>query len=86
MAVRSEQTSLFTMGLGSNRPLLGAVVLTLLLQLAVVYLPIFNTLFKTVPLSPAELAASTASALGILAVVELEKWLRRRGLIGGVPA
>jgi Ca2+-transporting ATPase len=86
MAVRSEQTSLFAMGLGSNKPLLGAVVLTLLLQLAVVYLPIFNALFKTVPLSPAELAASTASALGILAVVELEKWLRRRGVMGGIPA
>lgn len=86
MAVRSEQTSLFAMGVGSNKPLLGAVVLTLLLQLAVVYLPIFNTLFKTVPLSPAELAASTASAFGILAIVELEKWLRRRGVIRGIPA
>jgi Ca2+-transporting ATPase len=84
MAIRSEQTSLFAMGLASNRPLLGAVVLTFLLQLAVVYLPAFNTLFRTVPLRPAELAVCIASALVMLAMVELEKWLRRRGGTGTV--
>ena len=85
MAVRSEQTSLFAMSLASNRPLLGAVALTVILQLSVVYVPALNTLFQTVPLRPGELALCSASALAILAVVELEKWVRRRsgaGVIG----
>ncbi|HEY4645063.1 MAG TPA: cation-translocating P-type ATPase [Steroidobacteraceae bacterium] len=86
LAIRSEQTSLFSMGFGSNRPLLGAVILTFLLQLAVVYVPAFNLLFKTVPLRPAELAVCIASALVILATVELEKWVRRRAISPALPA
>ncbi len=83
MAIRSEQTSLLTMRIMSNRPLLGAVVLTFLLQIAVVYLPAFNVLFRTVPLSASELALCIGLALVILVLVELEKWLRRCGVIGG---
>jgi P-type Ca2+ transporter type 2C len=66
------------MGIGTNRPLLAAVALTVILQLAVVYVPALNVLFKTTPLSAAELAACAASAVVILAVVEFEKWVRRR--------
>ncbi|MBP1746961.1 MAG: calcium-transporting ATPase, partial [Deltaproteobacteria bacterium] len=39
LAIRSERQSLFTMGLFSNKPLLGAVALTFLLQMAVIYIP-----------------------------------------------
>jgi P-type Ca2+ transporter type 2C len=82
MAIRSERTSLFAMGVASNRPLLGAVLITVVLQLAVVYIPVFNTLFKTVPLRPLELGACIAASLVILAIVELEKWARRRNRAG----
>jgi Ca2+-transporting ATPase len=78
LAIRSERTSLFSQGLLTNRPLLGAVTLTVLLQLAVLYVPALNTLFSTVPLTAAELAGCFAAAAAILAVVELEKWWRRR--------
>jgi Ca2+-transporting ATPase len=78
LAIRSERTSLVALGIGSNRPLLGAVALTVALQLAVVYVPAFNALFKTVPLRPQELAVCMAAALVILAIVETEKWVRRR--------
>ncbi len=78
LAIRSERTSLFSQGLLSNRALFGAVVLTVLLQLAVVYVPALNTLFSTVPLSPVELGACFAAAAAILVAVEIEKWLRRR--------
>ncbi len=78
LAVRSEQTSLLTLGLLSNRPLLGAVTLTVALQLAVVYLPALNSLFHTVPLPAMDLALCVATALVVLGVVEIEKWLRRR--------
>jgi len=79
LAIRSERTSLLALGIASNRPLLGAVVLTLTLQLAVIYVPALNVLFKTVPLKPGELAACIGSAIVIFAIVELEKWVRRRG-------
>jgi Ca2+-transporting ATPase len=78
LAIRSEQTSLFSQGLSTNRPLLGAVVLTVGLQLAVVYVPALNVVFKTVPLTAAQLGAAVGAAAVIFAVVETEKWLRRR--------
>ncbi|HEU4532247.1 MAG TPA: HAD-IC family P-type ATPase, partial [Steroidobacteraceae bacterium] len=77
LAIRSEETSLFTLGIASNRYLLGAVLLTLALQIAVVYLPVFNELFHTVPLSLEQLGLCFAGALGVVALVELEKWFRR---------
>jgi Ca2+-transporting ATPase len=78
MAIRSERASLLTLGFRTNLPLLGAVVLTVAMQLAVVYVPALNDVFKTVPLPPAELAATIAVAAVILLLVELEKGLRRR--------
>jgi Ca2+-transporting ATPase len=83
LAIRSEETSLFTLGLGSNRPLLGAVLLTAALQLAVVYVPALNTLFRTTPLPARDLAVCVAAALVILGVVEMEKWVRRRRIHRG---
>lgn len=77
LAIRSEHTSLFSQGLLSNKPLLGAVILTAMLQLAVVYVPALNLLFDTVPLSAAELAVSLAAGVAIFVVVELEKAVRR---------
>ena len=79
LAIRSERTSLLRQGLLSNRPLLGAVVLTVVLQLAVVYVPGLNAVFGTVPLSPAQLAGAALAAVLIWAVVEVEKWARRLG-------
>jgi Ca2+-transporting ATPase len=83
LAVRSEKTSLFALGLGSNRPLLGAVLSTLVLQLALIYVPVFNELFRTVPLTAQELGVCLAAALIILIVVEAEKWVRRHRQPGG---
>ena len=42
LAVRSEHASLFTIGLFSNQPMLGAVILTVLLQMTVIYVPALN--------------------------------------------
>jgi Ca2+-transporting ATPase len=50
LAVRSRE-SLFKVGLLSNKALLGAVLLTFVLQLAVVYVPFLQNLFKTNALS-----------------------------------
>jgi P-type Ca2+ transporter type 2C len=79
MAIRSEYSALVVIGFTSNRPLLAAIALTIMLQLAVVYVPPLNAVFRTVPLPPEEIAVCAACAAIILAVVELEKWVRRRG-------
>ncbi len=81
LAVRSERESLFSIGLFSNLPMLGAVSLTLILQLAVIYLPALNSLFHTQPLPLLDLAACLGLSSLVLVAVEIEKWLIRRGVI-----
>ncbi len=78
LAIRSERESLFTQGLSTNKPLLGAVLLTLVLQLATVYVPALNDVFRTEPLSAGELALAVAAAAVIFVAVEIEKWAKRR--------
>jgi Ca2+-transporting ATPase len=86
LAVRSERTALFRLGLASNLPLLGAVLLTVGLQLAVIYVPALNPIFRTEPLPPADLAACFGIASLVLVAVEIEKALVRRGRLYGEPA
>ncbi len=85
MAIRSETDPLWRLGLGSNKPLLGAVALTFALQMAVIYIPALNTVFRTAPLSPLELGICLVAALTIYAAVEIEKrWRRARALRASV--
>ena len=79
LAIRSERESLFKIGLLSNRPLLGAVILTFALQMAVIYVPWLNPIFKTAPLSAAELLVCLAAASIVFLAVETRKWFVRRG-------
>jgi len=81
LAVRSESASILSIGLFSNIPMVFALVLTLLLQLAVVYLPALNTVFHTQPLPAFELAVCLLLSSTVLLVVEMEKWLVRRGVL-----
>lgn len=77
LAIRSERESLFSQGLMSNKPLLGAVLLTVLMQLAIIYVPAANRLFRTQPLSLGELAWSLLAGSLAFFAVEIEKWIRR---------
>ncbi len=79
LAIRSECESLFTQGVLSNRPLVGAVLLTFGLQLATIYLPWLNPIFKTEPLDASELAFCLAMSSVVFVAVEVEKTLIRRG-------
>lgn len=76
--MRSERDSLFQIGLLSNKPLLGAVVLTFSLQMAVIYVPFLQTVFKTTPLSAIDLAIALALSTVVFWTMELDKWLIRR--------
>lgn len=77
MAVRSDRTFLFKQGLLSNKPLLLAVAGTMVLQLGVIYLPLMNEIFRTVPLNLKELAFAGGMALIVFHAVELEKLVRK---------
>ncbi len=79
MAIRSEKASLFSMGILTNVPLLAAVIATFLLQIATIYVPIFNSIFKTQPLSVVELGICLILSSVIFFAVETEKWLIRKG-------
>jgi Ca2+-transporting ATPase len=81
MAIRSSRESLFTQGVSSNLPLLGAVLVGAALQLAVVYLPAANDIMKTQPLTGGELALCVLLPASVFVAVEIEKWLARRGVI-----
>lgn len=78
LAIRSESASLFTQGLGSNLPLLGAVVLTLVLQMATIYVPWLQPVFHTQELSGPELGLCFGLAAVVFVAVEIEKAWRRR--------
>jgi Ca2+-transporting ATPase len=76
MAIRSERQSLLKLGLFSNKPLLGAIVLTIALQLSVVYLPFANRIFKTQPLTLAEVGICIGLSMVVLIAVEIEKRIK----------
>jgi Ca2+-transporting ATPase len=78
LAVRSERESVFSLGIFSNGPLIGAFVLTVLLQMATIYLPFLNPIFKTQPLSGGELLVTLALSSIVFFAVEAEKMFKRR--------
>ena len=78
LAIRSERQSLFKMGLFSNKPLLGAVALTIILQVAIIYIPAMNRIFKTEPLTAGELLIAIAASSIVFFAVELEKLMIRK--------
>jgi len=81
LAIRSEQAPLVSSRFFTNGSLLGAVALTFALQLAIIYVPVLNPIFKTAPLSASELAICIALSAVVAGLVEIEKWLIRRRLI-----
>ena len=78
LAIRSDRESLFKLGLFSNKPLLGAVLLTFALQMATIYVPVLNPIFRTAPLTAGELAVTLMLSSIVFIAVEIEKWWFRR--------
>ncbi|HEU4390715.1 MAG TPA: cation-translocating P-type ATPase [Blastocatellia bacterium] len=78
LAIRSHRDSLFRIGLLSNKPLLSAILLTVIVHLAVIYVPVLQSFFKTASLSLPELLLALALSTIVFWSVELEKWIVRR--------
>ena len=64
LAIRSERESLFTQGVFSNRMLVAALALTFALQMAVLYVPWLNPIFKTAPLSAGRTGGLPGAVVG----------------------
>lgn len=77
-AIRSDYRSLFSQGIFSNKALVGAVLLTILAQVAIIYIPFFNPIFRTVPLTAMEFLITVGISLLVFIAVEIEKWFKRR--------
>ncbi len=78
LAVRSETESLFKLGLFSNKAMLGAVLVGVVLQFVVIYVPSLNPIFDTKPLTAGELLICTVLAFVPLVAIEFQKFMKRR--------
>jgi Ca2+-transporting ATPase len=86
LAIRSERDSLWALGLTTNPQLLGAILLTVAAQLAVIYVPTLQPVFRTTPLPLTDLVICFALGAVVLVAVEFEKWLVRSGKIYANPS
>jgi Ca2+-transporting ATPase len=85
LALRSNRESLFKLGIFSNGYMLGAVLLTFVLQLLITYVPFLQGIFGTMALTPTDLAVSLGASTIVFLAIEIYKWgLRldsRRGAV-----
>ncbi|NPA06536.1 MAG: cation-translocating P-type ATPase [Chloroflexi bacterium] len=81
LALRSYRQSLFHQGLRSNLALVGAVLLTLVGQFAVIYVPALQHLFHTVPLRGEDFIMAMGLSTVVFWAYEFKKWLVRRGIL-----
>ena len=78
LAIRSESRLLFSTRIFSNKPLLGAVLLTCIVQVLITYIPFLQSIFKTQSLSLTEfIVVGVASSLVFFAV-EIDKAIKRK--------
>jgi P-type Ca2+ transporter type 2C len=72
-AVRGEKNGFFRLNIFANPTLLAVVAVSFCIQLMVIYIPFFNGLLKTEPLTPLELSVCLAISLSIILIAESEK-------------
>ncbi|MCL1692043.1 MAG: cation-translocating P-type ATPase C-terminal domain-containing protein, partial [Actinomycetia bacterium] len=83
LEVRAEKKSLFSVGLFTNRAMLAAVSIGIVAHFALIYVPVLQNIFGTVPLGPKDLLISLAAAFVILLAAEAWKlWERKRRVVG----
>ena len=78
MVIRREKQSMFSAGFFSNKPLIGAVLIALLLQIVITYTPFFQPIFHTEALTLNEFILVGAASLLVVFAVEIEKIISRR--------
>jgi magnesium-transporting ATPase (P-type) len=77
-ACRSETKSVFQIGLLGNRLLIWGIVFELIFTCALIYIPVFQGVFDTVAIAPADWAILFGLMLVIFFLEELRKvWVRK---------
>ena len=82
---RAEHFSLLQIGLFSNKYMQWAVMISLVIILAVVYLPFLNVFFDTQPLGLREWAVMVPLMFIPALTAEVNKWVLRRGVQQRTP-
>ncbi len=77
LASRSARESVFSMGVASNPLLFWMVLLVVVLQLAVIYIPPVAGFFSVQPLSAMDLSIAVGAGSVVFVVMEAEKKLRK---------
>lgn len=75
---RSLKDSLLKIGLFSNPTVFWGIGVVLALQVLFIYLPLLQKIFKTAPLSAADLGLTLLAALTVFPFISVEKWIRSR--------
>lgn len=78
LSSRSFTRSLFTHGLFANRGMWGAIVLTIVLQLLIIYVPFLDTVFKTTVLDRKAMICIVLVTLASTGVLELLKFINAK--------
>ena len=78
LATRSNIDSIFKIGLFSNRLMVVAVLVTFLLQMALIYVPFLQDFFNTEALPPTDLLIALATSLIVFVAVEISKQFKKR--------
>jgi Ca2+-transporting ATPase len=73
---RSETKSIFQIGLFSNPYLAYGLVASIMAHVAAIYAPPFQWLLSTEPISGSEWLLIVAISLSVVAIVEIDKWMR----------
>ncbi len=90
-AIRSPRQTLRQVGLLTNKKLIYAVLVSMALQLMVIYVPFFQGPFHTEPLTAFDWVRTILISLTAFLLVELLKWIRqwrarKRSATKGAPA
>ena len=75
---RSENRSIFSINWFSNKYLVGATVVVIVLQIAAIYMPIMQKILRTVPLELSEWLLIIPIAASIIVAEEVRKFFYRR--------
>jgi magnesium-transporting ATPase (P-type) len=77
-AVRTDHASLRSVGVFSNKPLLGGIAVALAFAAALIYMPVMHGFFGTEALTPAQLATVAPFPFIVWGADELRRLLMRR--------
>ena len=82
-AARTDRVSLRSIGVTTNRLLLGAIAIELVFAAALIYLPFLHHIFGTAALSPAQLAVVVPYPFVVWGADEARRWVQRRRAVRG---